>query len=145
MIKHLGFILCLLSFSFLKDKQGFVQQTSCKGYYDKELHLFVYTEVDEMPEFPGGIAKFYKFIFNVPLKGTDKEPLQSTVFPTFVIDASGHVKNVGIYQKLPKDYTQLDRNMIKLLKACPNWEPAQCNNKKVAMSYRTRVTLCYTN
>lgn len=143
MIKYPVFILCLLSLSFLKGKQCFAQQTPCKGYYDKELSLFVYTEVDKMPEYPGGIAKFYKFIGSVPLKGVNNELLQSTIFPTFVIDASGHVKGIGIYQKLPKDYTQLDRNMIKLLKTCADWEPAECNNKKVAMSFRSRITLCY--
>ncbi|WP_307525871.1 hypothetical protein [Pedobacter sp. W3I1] len=141
----MGFILCLLSFSSLKDNESLAQQTSCKGYYDKELHQFVYTEVEKMPEYPGGISKFYKFISNVSLNGTDNERLQSTVFPTFVIDASGHVKSVGIYQKVPKDYTQLDRNMIKLLKGCPNWEPAQCEDRKVAMSYRTRLTICFNN
>jgi len=145
MTKQLLSIFFLSCFSFFKNEQGFAQQNSCKGYYDKELALFVYTEVDQMPEYPGGITRFYKFISDVTLVGADQEQMQSTVFPTFVIDTSGHVKSIGIYQKLPKDYTRLDRNMIKLLKDCPQWEPAKCNNKKVAMRYRTRITLCYTN
>jgi len=58
MIKLFLFILCLLTFSFLKDNQVFAQQASCKGYYNKQLKFFVYSEVDTMPEYPGGIAKF---------------------------------------------------------------------------------------
>ncbi|KQM78834.1 hypothetical protein ASE74_12810 [Pedobacter sp. Leaf216] len=143
MIKQLLFILCLLTFSFAKDNQVFAQQTSCKGYYNKQLKLFVYSQVDKMPEYPGGIAKFYKFLSNYSLNGVDNDRLQSTVFPTFIIDASGHVKNVGIYDKTPENYTQLDRNVIKLLETCPNWEPAKCDNKNVAMNFRTRMTLCY--
>jgi len=143
MIKLFLFILCLLTFSFLKDNQVFAQQASCKGYYNKQLKFFVYSEVDTMPEYPGGIAKFYKFMSNVSLNGVNNGRLQSIVLPTFIIDASGRVKNVGISNKLPKDYTQLDRNLIKLLETCPNWVPARCNNKNVAMSFQTRLTLCY--
>lgn len=121
------------------------QETLCAKFFDGKLHTFVYTQVDEMPEFPGGIAKFYRFISDVPLSNKNNESLQSTIFPSFVIDTTGNIKNIGIKDKLPKDYTALDRNMITLLKKCPKWIPAKCNGKKVAMRYQSRVTLCYTN
>ncbi|WP_131539656.1 energy transducer TonB [Pedobacter nototheniae] len=132
-------LILLLSLICLKTpKIDFkVQQDSCTKHYDETIHSFVYSYVDQMPEFPGGPSKFYSYLFkNLKFSPDTTKSWQSRVPTTFFIDTLGNIINISIDNKVPKDYTSLDLGFIEVLKKCPKWKPAKCNGKKVVFRYR---------
>ena len=89
--------------------------------------------VEVQPAYPGGIAKFYKYISD----NFDKEILNDENFPggkmfvTFTVEKDGsitdiHVKDIGY---------GTGKEAEKVLRKAPRWTPAEQNGKKVRCTY----------
>ena len=140
-MKYLVFLLYVSG--FLCTRNDFKnQQNSCTGYYDKVIHSFVYTYVDKMPEYPGGIGKFYSFLAkNIVYDGYSAENYQTKVTIVFIIDTAGTIKNAGIDKKDRKDYSKLELRYLNLLTKTPRWKPGKCNGKNVNVRYMSTINL----
>ncbi|RZL34413.1 MAG: energy transducer TonB, partial [Pedobacter sp.] len=104
--------------------------------YDNSGHP---AEVDIMPEFPGGMNALRKFIGNnlqYPEEAQENE-VSGTVYAKFVITKDGNVANIEIERKLGYG---CDREVIRILKKMPKWNPGKLNGKAVNCQYRLPIT-----
>ncbi|NLR58320.1 hypothetical protein HGH93_09435 [Chitinophaga polysaccharea] len=94
----------------------------------------VFTQVDHMPEYPGGqvaLAKFLVKNFRYP----EQELSQFTFFCRFVIDTTGKVIAVGILNKSPADYSPAERVLVKAVNKMPRWKPGSCAGRIVPVLF----------
>jgi len=115
----------------------------CQSYYDLFVKRNVFTSVDEMPIFPGGMSKLSSFFDKVKYEGSfNNSSWQNKVDLTFVIDEKGCIIHAGIDKKKTKEYSKLDLAYIHAAKEMPKWKPAKCNGKIVLFKFRTtfRIT-----
>lgn len=86
-------------------------------------------EVDKMPEFIGGMPKFYQFVlknFEMPAGENSGK-----ILTKFVIEIDGSITNIEVI----RDEVGGASNAIKLFKKCPKWNPGEKNGEKVRSRY----------
>ena len=97
------------------------------------------TALDKLPEFPGGISKFYNYVGNHFEKPELNEEKTVRVYVYFVIERDGsmtdiHVKNNPGYG--------LDKEAIRVLKSLKTkWSPGMISGKPVRTSYNLPITV----
>ena len=79
-----------------------------------------------------------KFIYP---KGAQE--LQSRINLLLVIEPDGHVSYVGIANKIPEQYTRVERKAVADLSQWPAWKPARCYGKAVAFEYGIPYRICF--
>jgi len=95
--------------------------------------------LDKLPEFPGGINKFYNYVGNHFEKPELNEEKTVRVYVYFVIERDGsmtdiHVKNNPGYG--------LDKEAIRVLKSLKTkWSPGMIDGKPVRTSYNLPITV----
>lgn len=92
---------------------------------DKVLHFRV---VEEMPEFPGGMVAFMKWLtqnLHYPPQAKQQKQ-QGTVVVSFVINTDGSVSNARLVR--PR-HALLDREAMRVLRMMPAWKPGQDHGK----------------
>jgi hypothetical protein len=99
-----------------------------------------YTKVDHMPEYPGGMAAFYKYFgkaFRLP--GEARElGLRGKVVLQFLILADGNVSEVKILKDLGAGTGDEAR---RVLLEAEKWSPATAGGKAVSVLYMLPVQL----
>ena len=99
----------------------------------------VFRVVEEMPEFPGGIAKLYEYLGdNIVYPRIAREnDLEGKVYLQFVINEDGSVSNVevirGVHPVLDKEAARVVTNMQK-------WKAAKQRGKPVKVYFNLPVT-----
>ena len=103
---------------------------------DNKVYDFV--SIEKQPEYPGGIAKFYKY-----LGGAIKYPpmaqennVQGKVFLSFVVEKDGKLTDIQVTRGLGSG---TDEEAIRVLKASPRWNPGIQNGKPVRVKYNINV------
>lgn len=95
--------------------------------------------LDIAPEYPGGLAKFYKEVankFNAPEIGTSKE---LKVFVAFVVEKDGTMSNIRVLQD--PGYG-MGAEAIKVLESIKKkWKPGIKNGKPVRTAYSLPIKL----
>jgi hypothetical protein len=86
-----------------------------------------YEEVDEKPEFPGGIIEFKTFI-GKNLSLNDYEGDSGVLKVSFVIETNGKVSNVEIVEDLGEG---AGKEAIRVISLSPNWKPGVHKGKIV--------------
>jgi protein TonB len=132
--KSLSFFLLF----FLVSKISF-GQASCISDPDTIDGGKVYTISEVMPKFPGGDEALLKFFHdNLKYPSVMKEELQGKVTVTFVIDSTGHVRNLCILKpRYSNKLTELENTILSLATKLPVFNPGEMNGRKVA----NRLTL----
>ncbi|TAF67231.1 MAG: energy transducer TonB [Cytophagales bacterium] len=100
------------------------------------------SEVEEKPEFPGGMVKYYEYIqeeMNYPVEARNMG-LQGKVKVGFVIDKNGQVTDVKVIQGIGG---ACDEEAMRLFKQSPKWTPGKKQGKpvKVAMTFNVNFKL----
>ncbi|WP_353959435.1 TonB family protein [Mucilaginibacter aquaedulcis] len=98
----------------------------------------VYTSVDKVPEFPGGLEAFGKFLgANVRYPADAREHgIQGRVIVTFVVERDGSLSGYEVRRGVNK---QLDDEAVRVLKLSPKWEPGVRGNEKVRTQYTVPI------
>lgn len=94
----------------------------------------VFTVVEEMPEFPGGIQASLDYIrknIHYP-EAARKAGIQGRVTVQFVVDAEG---NVVLPRIMRSEHKELEAEAIRLVKAMLKWKPGKQKGKAVAVKY----------
>jgi protein TonB len=95
--------------------------------------------LDKLPEFPGGIAKFYNYIgknFESPEINGDRN---IRVFVSFVVEKDGSMTDIQV--KNNPGYG-LDKEAIRVLKSLKTkWTPGMIGSKPVRTSYNLPITV----
>jgi periplasmic protein TonB len=89
----------------------------------------VLNEADVMPEFPGGIAGWQRFLQKtLRFPGEPEEALQITVVVKFVVNEDGSLTDMEIVSSGGKDF---DQEVLRVMKKSPKWVAGSDKGRKV--------------
>lgn len=95
------------------------------------------TTAPVMPEFPGGIAAFLRFIDKRIKKPSPGGCCNSTTVVRIVIDKDGNVVNPRVIRSIDP---MLDKEALRVIKLSPKWKPGELEDgTKVAVYYTVPV------
>ena len=99
----------------------------------------VYNSVEQMPEFPGGVAVMMKFLqMNIkypPTAAANK--IEGRVIVQFIIDATGQVGDVKVVRSVDEE---LDAEAVRVVKSMPKFTPGRQDGKAVAVWYTLPIS-----
>ena len=136
------YFISLLSFSQSKDSllvQNYLRHVESmddsafqKYIQNTKETIFNYSEIDKMPQFPGGIQELYSAIDkNFHVDKVDSK-MEGRVFIQFQVHKSGHITNIEVIHGLnPEIHLAISKAMLNL----PKWEPGQHNGETVTVKY----------
>ncbi|GEP50482.1 hypothetical protein FNO01nite_11540 [Flavobacterium noncentrifugens] len=95
--------------------------------------------LDKLPEFPGGIEKFYKYVGNNFEKPEIDEQKTIKILVAFVIEKDGSMTDIKV---LRNPGYGLDKEAIRVLKALKiKWSPGIMNGKAVRTAYNLPISV----
>lgn len=98
----------------------------------------VFTIVEEMPDFPGGMAKLGEYLAkNIKYPQMAREAgIQGKVFINFVVEKDGSIADVKVMRGIGGG---CDEEAIRVVKSMPKWKPGKQRGKAVRVSYNLPV------
>ncbi|MCD0463893.1 hypothetical protein [Flavobacterium sp. ENC] len=89
-------------------------------------------------EFPGGIEQFYNF-FGKEFKNPENVNAANNKFRiSFAVEKDG---SLSYLESTPGIDQTIEKEVIRVLKLCPKWQPGESNGKKIKMQYSLPITL----
>lgn len=132
--KRLIISLCFLALSTTLSAQKTQDQP-----HTTSTDSTLYTVVDEIPSFPGGVSALYKFLGN-NIKYPDKA-IEMNIFGTvacsFIIENNGSISHVECVLKV---HPLLDGEAIRVIKKLPRWIPGKVKGEVVRCRYTIPIT-----
>ena len=109
-----------------------------EGYNPSKEEL-VYMVVEEMPEYPGGMAECMKFLSeNVKYPASAHEAnIQGRVIVKFTVQKDGTLTDVQIVRGVNPE---LDAEAIRVVKMMPKWKPGKQKGKSVNVNFTIPIT-----
>lgn len=132
-------ILFLLTILSCKSKNAICDYSTI---YDSITNERVYEVVDRMPVFNaiGGSDNIGEYIIK-RYDDSTKVGLQLSIKLRFVINKRGELVGAGIYGKNRNEYTDVEKQIVKIAESSPNWEPGLCSDHKVNVLVRVRMSV----
>jgi protein TonB len=99
-------------------------------FSQKDSTTTIYEIIEVMPEFPGGQAKLYEFLYQnlvIPQLNTDNQ-IQGKIYVKFVIKKDGSIDDI---QVIKSSYKELNEEVIRVIKLMPKWVPGMQNGQAV--------------
>ncbi len=102
--------------------------------FDKD----VFTVVEEMPEYPGGVGALRNFLAQTVKYPEDaiKKGIQGKVYVNFVVEKDGSVGAVKIVRGVSPE---LDAEALRVVKLLTNWKPGKQKGEDVRVSYTVPI------
>jgi TonB family protein len=99
----------------------------------------IFTSVEQVPEFPGGIEKFYQFLNkNTRYPATAREAhIQGRVIVSFIVEGDGTLTNVKVARGIGGG---CDEEAVRVISSCPRWKPGMQNGRPVRVAYSVPIT-----
>lgn len=99
----------------------------------------IFTVVEDMPEFPGGMKNLLKYLqTELQYPEVAKENgIEGRVSCRFTIQKDGTITNVEVIRGVDPN---LDQEAIRVLEVMPAWKPGRQRGRNVAVSYTVPVT-----
>ncbi len=94
-------------------------------------------EINQNPEFPGGIGAFYKFVaenYNVPATVTGKH----RIFVQFIIEKDGSLSNIEVIRDAGEG---TGAEALRVLELSPKWIPGKIKDVPVRTRYSLPITI----
>jgi TonB family protein len=132
-----GFINDTLKYSRIYHKGEVVPTTDTTGQ--------IYVSVEQMPEFYGGTAAFFKFLgssIHYPLEARTNQ-IQGKVYVNFIIEKDGSITNVTTIAG-SKD-ASLKNEAIRVVRSSPAWQPGLTNGIPVRVKYTVPISFYLGN
>lgn len=104
----------------------------------------VFDEVDEMPQFPGGMAGLMQYLStNVRYPEDAKESgAQGRVIVSFIVEKDGSISNARVTKPT---YSSLDDEALRVVSNMPKWTPGKQNGEAVRVRYSIPVSFRMNN
>ena len=98
----------------------------------------VYDQVEEMPEFPGGMPALIEFLqTNIKYpKDAIKQEVGGRVMVMFVVETDGSISNVRVARKV---FPSLDEEAVRVVKTMPKWKPGKEKGRPVRVNFTLPV------
>lgn len=101
----------------------------------------VYTSVEVMPEYPGGIQAFRKYVAdNFRAPDVDRN-LKGVVVVNFVVEPDGQLSNIKVVRDLGHGTGD---EAVRILKRAKKWNPGIQNGRKVRVNYTLPIQINIT-
>ena len=114
--------------------EGFEDMGILQDSNNDNINLAIRAEID--PNFPGGTIELTKFLnANLQLDNVEKE---GVVYVSFTVSNSGVIKNSVIKKGLSP---LIDKEVLRVVKLMPNWEPGIINGKPVNINFIMPVAI----
>jgi TonB family protein len=99
-----------------------------------------FSKVDIVPEFPGGMRKFYEYVAqNYDYPATARaQNISGRVTLSFIVEKDGSLSDIKILKDLGYGTGE---EAVRLLKNSPKWNPGILNGKPVRVAYALPITL----
>ena len=99
----------------------------------------VFDKVDEMPNFPDGMAGLMQYLStNVRYPKDAKESgTQGSVIVSFIVEKDGSISNAKVTKPT---YSSLDEEALRVVSAMPKWVPGKQNGEAVRVKYAVPVS-----
>ena len=99
----------------------------------------VFDMVDEMPQFPGGMAGLMQYLStNVRYPEDAKESgAQGRVIVSFIVEKDGSISNARVTKPT---YSSLDDEALRVVSNMPKWTPGKQNSETVRVKYSIPVS-----
>ena len=99
----------------------------------------IFQVVEEMPEFPGGMAECLKFLSkNIKYPTIAQENgVQGRVIIQFVVNQDGSIVDPVVMRSVDP---YLDKEALRVIKMMPKWKPGKQRGKAVRVKYTVPVT-----
>ncbi len=94
----------------------------------------VYMEVEQMPEFPGGMKRLQKYLganLEYP-RAARKAKVAGTVYVGFVVDRNGQIKDAQVFKGIGYG---CDEEVLRVVRAMPAWKPGVQDGQPVAVRF----------
>ncbi|MCO5947713.1 energy transducer TonB [Mucilaginibacter flavidus] len=104
----------------------------------------VYTSVETVPSFPGGLNAFYNFLgknVQYPVEAV-MHHTQGKVIVSFVVEKNGRLSNVTVTKGIGSG---CDEEAARVLKHSPKWKPGTQGGKPVRVAYSVPISFSLTN
>ena len=104
----------------------------------------VFDEVDEMPQFPGGMAGLMQYLStNVRYPEDAKEAgAQGRVVVSFIVEKDGSISNARVTKPT---YSSLDDEALRVVSNMPKWTSGKLNGEAVRVRYSIPVSFRMNN
>ena len=98
----------------------------------------VFMVVEEMPEYPGGVAALRNFLAQAVKYPSEavKKGIQGKVYVTFVVNKDGSVSNAKIARGVDP---LLDAEALRIVSSLPKWKPGRQKGLDVAVQYTVPI------
>ena len=98
----------------------------------------IFTNVEVLPTFPGGLEQFGKFLGkNLRYPPIARENgIQGRVFCTFVVEKDGSLTDIKVARGIGGG---CDEEAIRVLRSSPKWNPGVQNGRNVRVSYTVPI------
>jgi periplasmic protein TonB len=116
--------------------------TSAQVIAQDTLKKEAFTIVEEMPEPPGGISAFYKYVgSNIQYPHVAREQgLQGKCYLRFVVKADGTIADVKVLKGVPH-CPSCDAEAVRVIRSYPEkWMPGKQNGRQVDVYYNFPVS-----
>lgn len=96
------------------------------------------SEVEVLPNYPGGISKFYNyFSANFRKSDADKEVMEKIIV-SFIVEKDGSLGEIKLLRGINE---ALNAETIRVLEASAKWNPGEVNGEKVRVLYSLPVQI----
>ena len=104
----------------------------------------IFTSVEQVPEFPGGLDAFARFLSkNVTYPGeARRQGIQGRVIVSFVCEKDGSLTDVKVARGIGGG---CDEEAVRVIKLSPKWIPASQNNRPVRIAYSVPISFTLGN
>ncbi len=107
-------------------------------WWDPENEKVLYTEYEEMPEFPGGKKALFDYLrehTEYPPEA-EKNGVEGKVVVQFILKKTGEIENVKVKKSVSE---ALDQEAKRVIRNMPRWEPGRQQGAPVRVSYRLPI------
>ena len=98
----------------------------------------VYDEVEQMPEYPGGMQAMIEFLqTNIKYpEDAVKQKVEGRVMVQFVVETDGSISDVHVAKQV---FPSLDAEAIRVVQVMPKWVPGRAKGKVVRVKYNLPI------
>jgi len=100
--------------------------------------------IEQMPDFPGGMSAFYKYIastFKMP-EAARKNKVSGRVIASFVVETDGTLTDIKILRDLGSG---IGEEAIRVMQESPKWVPGKQNGKLVRVQFTLPIAINTAN
>ncbi len=105
---------------------------------DGDNTVYSFVSMENPPQYPGGIVKFYQFLgenIKYPTMAVENN-IQGNVFISFTVEKDGTLSNIKVDRKLGYG---TDEEAVRVLGLSKRWNPGMQNGKPVRVKYNIPI------